>query len=341
MGNDKTKIMGSQADSAAVQDLEQQCPNCSAEMLEGEQFCPKCGYQRGTWQADVGEAESSDEREAVFELHSAEGMSWPIFTGENEIGRGEVSIQVDNPYASRLHARIVVAEDGTATLEDLGSSNGTIIADEPIPANEPREIGTGAEFSIGSEIFTLQDAPEVAARDEEEVEPEVAEESPGEAERAESPKGAEEAESAAGAEAEEDAGETDASESEEEVMQSPWSLAVEGGETRRLPLGETILGRKSGVSGIVITGDGYVSGTHCKVTASFDSLVIEDLGSTNGTKIDGELITPGDAIELTTASAVVIGQTNITVGHDADAAQMDAEDEAESPDGDDEGGADA
>ena len=52
----------------------------------------------------------------------------PLAEGENIIGRGvDASVWIDAPGISRHHARIVVRE-GTATLEDLGSKNGTYVA---------------------------------------------------------------------------------------------------------------------------------------------------------------------------------------------------------------------
>lgn len=51
----------------------------------------------------------------------------PLREGENLIGRGlECTVRIDTPKVSRRHARIVV--DGSrATLEDLGSKNGTYV----------------------------------------------------------------------------------------------------------------------------------------------------------------------------------------------------------------------
>jgi pSer/pThr/pTyr-binding forkhead associated (FHA) protein len=40
-------------------------------------------------------------------------------------------VRVDFPSVSRQHARIVVSPDG-ATLEDLGSKNGTLVRDQRI-----------------------------------------------------------------------------------------------------------------------------------------------------------------------------------------------------------------
>jgi DNA-binding winged helix-turn-helix (wHTH) protein len=56
----------------------------------------------------------------------------PLHEGVNVIGRDPgATIWLDVPGVSRRHARIVI-EDGAATLEDLGSKNGTLVADRPV-----------------------------------------------------------------------------------------------------------------------------------------------------------------------------------------------------------------
>jgi DNA-binding winged helix-turn-helix (wHTH) protein len=66
--------------------------------------------------------------------------------GENIIGREhEAAAWVDVHSVSRRHARIVVSGE-TATLEDLGSKNGTFIKEEPVVT--PRSIVDGDRFRI-------------------------------------------------------------------------------------------------------------------------------------------------------------------------------------------------
>ena len=329
MANDKTEIMGNPPAATALQDLEQQCPNCDAEMLAGEQFCPKCGYQRGSWQGSAQDAASADDRRAAFELRSSSGSTWPVYAGENEIGRGEVQIQLDNPYASRLHAVIAVNTDGTATIADLGSSNGTLIGGAAIEPNSPQPLAPGVEFTIGEDRFTLhaiaaeaeaeESAPEESAAAEDASEPAAAE------------TGDEPAAAAPEVEEEDDAA---------DVVLSPWTLTIGEGEPRQLPLGETLIGRRAVNGGMVVEGDGYVSGTHCKVSAGMDSLNVEDLGSTNGTRIGEDQLVPGEPVELKPGAVFTVGQTSVTVGHsdmaapdensdDAGEAAIDSEAEAE------------
>jgi pSer/pThr/pTyr-binding forkhead associated (FHA) protein len=53
-----------------------------------------------------------------------------LMEGANVIGRApDATIQIDSPSVSRYHARILVAH-GEATVEDLGSKNGTSVDGE-------------------------------------------------------------------------------------------------------------------------------------------------------------------------------------------------------------------
>ncbi|MFI5025837.1 MAG: FHA domain-containing protein [Solirubrobacterales bacterium] len=50
----------------------------------------------------------------------------PLSPGSNVLGRDEdVNVRIDAPSVSRRHARLVVARGEPATLQDLGSKNGT------------------------------------------------------------------------------------------------------------------------------------------------------------------------------------------------------------------------
>ena len=59
-----------------------------------------------------------------------QGREIPLQEGENIIGRDpDAAVRVDFPSVSRRHARVVVSAAG-ATLEDLGSKNGTLLRNE-------------------------------------------------------------------------------------------------------------------------------------------------------------------------------------------------------------------
>ncbi|MDR1358391.1 MAG: FHA domain-containing protein [Coriobacteriales bacterium] len=94
-----------------------------------------------------------------------------------------------------------------------------------------------------------------------------------------------------------------------------WTIAVERGprELRgvKMPItGPLIVGRSPG-SDIVINAD-YVSGRHARFGLFSDALVVEDLGSTNGTLVDGKRITAPTALEP--GSVVGIGDASLRIG---------------------------
>jgi DNA-binding winged helix-turn-helix (wHTH) protein len=75
-----------------------------------------------------------------------------LFTGENILGRGDDVIDIDLPTISRRHARIVI-EDGAATIEDLGSKNGTWVGEERLTG--PRTLSDGDVVRLGSARFSF------------------------------------------------------------------------------------------------------------------------------------------------------------------------------------------
>jgi DNA-binding winged helix-turn-helix (wHTH) protein len=78
----------------------------------------------------------------------------PLAEGSNVIGRGtDASVWIDAPGVSRHHAQIVV-DAGEATVEDLGSKNGTYVAGERITTS--RRLGDGDQIRLGSVVVTFR-----------------------------------------------------------------------------------------------------------------------------------------------------------------------------------------
>lgn len=81
-------------------------------------------------------------------------QSLPLTDGEHIAGRdAECSLFIDGTTVSRRHARITVAH-GAATIEDLGSTNGTHVNGARISA--PAQLAPGDEFALGSEVLRLR-----------------------------------------------------------------------------------------------------------------------------------------------------------------------------------------
>ncbi len=84
--------------------------------------------------------------------------------GENLLGRVDEGIGwFESPTVSRRHARIVVS-DGKATLEDLGSKNGTFLRGERL--GSPVVLSDGDEILLGRVRMTFRVLPPVSTQTE-------------------------------------------------------------------------------------------------------------------------------------------------------------------------------
>ncbi|MDX2437815.1 MAG: sigma 54-interacting transcriptional regulator, partial [Acidobacteriota bacterium] len=87
-----------------------------------------------------------------------------------------------------------------------------------------------------------------------------------------------------------------------------WTTADDRTETSLGP-GVHVLGYSTHAD--VRINDRTVSRSHCRLTCSDDDMVIEDLGSTNGTRVDGQGL--GDPIVVTDSAKVKVGSITIEV----------------------------
>jgi len=79
-----------------------------------------------------------------------DGREWSLTDGEHVIGRGDdATLRLPASGLSRRHARIVVRHGG-ATIEDLGSKNGTFCGDEPVTS--PRVLRDGDVLHFGRRV---------------------------------------------------------------------------------------------------------------------------------------------------------------------------------------------
>jgi hypothetical protein len=75
------------------------------------------------------------------------------------IGRGaDCQLALDDPLVSRRHAAIRVADDGSATVEDLGSRNGVFL--NGVRIDKPEPLRDGDLIRIGSQDIAFCDAPD-------------------------------------------------------------------------------------------------------------------------------------------------------------------------------------
>jgi hypothetical protein len=83
-----------------------------------------------------------------------DGIAYSLEHGAT-LGRGDVEIRLEDPFASTRHARIE-RQGSVLVLEDLGSTNGTYLNEEPLSGPQP--LHHGDRIRIGdAELTYLQD----------------------------------------------------------------------------------------------------------------------------------------------------------------------------------------
>lgn len=81
----------------------------------------------------------------------------PLASGASVIGRaGDATVRIDAPGVSRRHARILIGP-GEATLEDLGSKNGTYLRERRLAG--PAALVDGDAFRVGGQVLVYQCTP--------------------------------------------------------------------------------------------------------------------------------------------------------------------------------------
>ncbi|MBV9818838.1 MAG: FHA domain-containing protein [Solirubrobacterales bacterium] len=78
------------------------------------------------------------------------GVAYDLADGAT-LGRGDVEIRLEDPFASSRHARIS-REGALLVLEDLGSTNGTYLNEEPLSGPSP--LHDGDRIRIGESEFS-------------------------------------------------------------------------------------------------------------------------------------------------------------------------------------------
>jgi hypothetical protein len=78
------------------------------------------------------------------------GIAYDLAEGAT-LGRGDVEIQLEDPFASTRHARIS-REGAIVVIEDLGSTNGTYLNEQPLSGPQP--LHDGDRIRIGDSEFS-------------------------------------------------------------------------------------------------------------------------------------------------------------------------------------------
>jgi len=135
-------------------------------------FCERCGHDsdappRATWQAvvradpawfeEVCRRNGADAAALEFPRHAVD-RCYPLSGERVAIGRHsrsrgttpEIDLADVDPGVSAVHAVLVTRSDGGWDLVDLGSTNGTTLADGPIAAHVPVPLADGSVVRLGA-----------------------------------------------------------------------------------------------------------------------------------------------------------------------------------------------
>ncbi len=99
----------------------------------------------------IGEFDGLEPRLLVEHAAGHEaGVAYDLADGAT-LGRGDVEIQLDDPFASAQHARIS-RQGHVVVIEDLGSTNGTYLNEQPLTGPQP--LHPGDRIRIGDCEFS-------------------------------------------------------------------------------------------------------------------------------------------------------------------------------------------
>jgi pSer/pThr/pTyr-binding forkhead associated (FHA) protein len=198
----------------------------------------------------------------------ANGKEQPVRPGENIVGR-EADVSITDGRVSRRHA-CLTNQHGQITLEDLGSTNGTKVDGSALAAGEKRVLKGGETISFGGVEVRLA--------------------MPGEA-------GSNVTQVFA-------SNKTAAIAAAPRKETAPAVLIGPDGE-KPLRAGVSTFGRK-GDNDIPVP-DSYVSGRHGQIEVTEHGVYLTDLGSSNGTFLNGAKLAPNMRTEISPDDLIRLG----------------------------------
>ena len=243
------------------------------------------------------------------------------------MGRQGTDVLLNEGTISRVHAKITV-EGNTITVEDMGSTNGTKVGDQRIGPNQPTPATPGQTLRFGNWRAVLQlgslpassgtgaatgAAPTLMGGNQTVVMPAAG--------SGQTP--ADTAETGANATLIYQPGDLHPADAPLADMRNATIVepaVADGNLVANLnptsgpgvPIaiteGMVSIGRRTGNT-IVISNDAYISGRHAQLETDNTGTYLTDVGSTNGTSVNGQKLTAGERQLLLEGDEVQLGQT--------------------------------
>jgi pSer/pThr/pTyr-binding forkhead associated (FHA) protein len=287
LNSDSTLFVSTSSQEATVLSATVECPVCKEKNPPSEKYCIECGFLLSSVPGEAAEIDFS-RLPRLVDVRTQQ--DYLLRQGENTVGRENTDVLLSDSTVSRRHALIILDAD-KCWIEDLGSTNGTYIGGVRINRGERVEVRDGTEISFGSVTLSLRlpgFAKEVTlASDVAEISDEaVDEQKSGDL-------------TTAGPEA------------------SPGFCAFvaklvsvsEPSTEYLVKRGVNTIGRRT--ENDISLQDPYVSGRHAELLADDEGFWLTDVGSTNGTLLNGSRISPNTRIAINPGDEVIFGKTTL------------------------------
>ncbi len=277
------------------------CPVCKSVTPLMEPYCGDCGFLLTS--SPPEETALPPQEAAPGELIDlTDGRRFRLNVGVNTVGRQSSDVLITDATISRNHATITL-ENGSVTVEDLGSSNGTKVGDKRIGANQPTNAPAGTVLKFGNWQARLEIGGGSAGASDKTivVSDRTMVGTPPTDDRTIvgiPPVGAEGEVADAPPVEMADAGQVVA------------MLTNEQGPSPdiRVTTATIMIGRRAGNT-LVFPNDAYISGKHAEIATDATGTYLTDTGSTNGTFVNGQRMVVGERQLLLEGDEVQLGQT--------------------------------
>ena len=280
------------------------CPVCKSVTPLMEPYCGDCGFLL-TSAAPEETALPPQEAPPGELIDLTDGRRFRLNVGVNTLGRQGTDVLITDATISRNHATITL-ENGSVTVEDLGSSNGTKVGDKRIGPNQPTPAAAGTVLKFGNWQARLEIGGGTAGASDKTV---VVSDR-----------------TIVGTPPTDDRTIVGIPPVTAEGVVAP--PPVPGMETAPVP-GPVValltnekgpspdiavtpatitIGRRAGNT-LVFPNDAYISGKHAEITTDATGTYLTDTGSTNGTFVNGQRLVAGERQLLLEGDEVQLGQT--------------------------------
>jgi pSer/pThr/pTyr-binding forkhead associated (FHA) protein len=258
------------------------CQTCRAEIETGEQYCPACGESTSKNNAAIiSDVPSVVEMAKWPHLEDEHGHTYPIRPGVNTLGREDTDIVLSDKSVSRRHSVIVFDEAREIfSVEDAGSTNGSRVNGDVLTSHKPRPLQPGDQLSFGNIVVRFAThgygkgnayAPQIQSSDDPTIPTTITGD-----------------ESNAGA------------------LGRLELIRGDGPREIYLNKGITTFGR-SPDNNVCLSDDRHVSSHHARIDAEGDLFLLIDIGSTNGTYLNGLRLTTNVAVAISDDDEIRVG----------------------------------